>query len=264
MVPEALTISMLPPWPSWMDSQSTSTPITASAPTCCASTTPSPLPPSLLLAPGASRSLPCAHLLMSLKPAIRSLKTLALTTASPATNPTYLLTYLSSMSVVVVNMAPHLGRLLTSFWCEMWELLVIASVTPSRLGRTSFLPSSPSQHLGDGAQVSAQVSAQHAPSYPSTEARLPSTAALAQVSPTLHHADASLYSRSVAHPPPKPPLSLVLLALFAFLARLGQAHPIDASLLALPLVVGRVYSPVRCHQPWRFPESPPVMLEGRQ
>src|SRR5215211_7665710 len=152
------------------------------------------------------------------------------------------------------------GGELASFWCEMWELLVIASVTPSRLGRTSFLPSSRSQHPGYGAQISAQ----HAPSYPSTDAQPPFIAALAQVSPTLHHADAPLHSCSVAHPPPKPPLSLVLLALFAFLAGLGQAHPIDASLLALPFVVGRVYSPARCHNPWRFPESPPVMLEDRQ
>src|SRR5215218_11284909 len=79
-----------------------------------------PIQPHLLyrrlscLPQGASRSLPCAHLLMSLKPAIRSLKTLAPKTASPPTNPTYLLKYLSSMSVVVVNMAPHLGRLLAS------------------------------------------------------------------------------------------------------------------------------------------------------
>jgi hypothetical protein len=102
MVLEALTISMLPPWPSWMDSEATSTPITASAPTCCAYTTPSPLPPSLL---------PPTN---SLKPAIRSLKTLASKTASPATNPTYLLTYLSSMSVVVVTISRPPERLLAS------------------------------------------------------------------------------------------------------------------------------------------------------
>ncbi len=162
------------------------------------------------------------------------------------------------MTAAILSFVPVLS--LASFWCEMWELLVIASVTPSRLGRTSCLPSSRSQHPGDGAQVSAQ----HAPSYPSTEARLPFIAALAQVSSTLHHADAPLHSRSVAHPPPKPPLSLVLLALFAFLAGLGQAYPIDASLLALPFVLGRVYSPVRCYEPWRLPESLLVMLEGGQ
>ena len=81
---------------------------------------------------------------------------------------------------------------LASLRCEMWELLVIASVAPSRLGRTSFLPSSRSQHPGYGAQISAQ----HAPSYPSTETQLPFIAALAQVSTTLHHADAPLHSRS--------------------------------------------------------------------
>jgi tetratricopeptide (TPR) repeat protein len=38
------------------------------------------------------------------------------------------------------NHASALGNL-ASFWCEMWELLVIASVTPSLSGRASFLPS---------------------------------------------------------------------------------------------------------------------------